>query len=174
MAVRRIVVVPNEVLNSKALEIDNIDDYVRSLALDMAETMYEAPGIGLAANQVGEPVRLVVVDVDYAYADPKEKRKNPIILLNPRICACEGEDTMEEGCLSVPDFNVEVSRAQCVQVQGVNLEGKPISFEAEGLLARVLQHEIDHLEGTTLLEHASALKRNLYRRRLKKKARRDD
>lgn len=173
MAVRRIVVVPNEVLNSKALEIEQIDDHVRRLALDMAETMYEAPGIGLAANQVGEAVRLIVVDVDYAYADPKEKKRRPIILLNPRISACEGEDTLEEGCLSVPEFNVEVSRAQCVQVSGVNLEGKAVSFEAEGLLARVLQHEIDHLEGTTLLEHASALKRNLYRRRLKKKARRE-
>ena len=173
MAVRQIVVVPSEILNARALEIENIDDYVCTLAHDMAETMYEAPGIGLAANQVGEALRLIVVDVQYAYAEPKEKKKDPIIIVNPRIAACEGEDTLEEGCLSVPEFNVEVSRAQCVEVQGVSLDGQPVRFEAEGLLARVLQHEIDHLEGTTLLEHASALKRNLYRRRLKKKARRE-
>jgi peptide deformylase len=172
MAVRPIVVVPHEVLNTKAREIEEIDEYVRKLAHDMADTMYQAPGIGLAANQVGEPLRLVVVDVQYAYAEPKDKKKDPIIVLNPRITTCEGEEIMEEGCLSVPDFNVEVARSQCVRVEGVSLDGKPVEIEAEGLLARVLQHEIDHLDGTTLLEHASALKRNLYRRRLKKKARR--
>ncbi len=173
MAVRPIVVVPHEVLNTKAQTIAEIDEYVRSLARDMADTMYQAPGIGLAANQVGEPLRIIVADVQYAYADPKEKKKSPIIILNPCITACEGEDVQEEGCLSVPEFNIEVARSQCVQVEGVDVEGKPLKIVAEGILARALQHEIDHLEGVTLLEHASALKRNLYHRRLKKKARRD-
>lgn len=173
MAVRPIVVVPHEILSTKAQAVQEIDAYVRNLARDMADTMYKAPGIGLAANQVGEPLRLIVADVQYAYADPKDKKKNPIIILNPCITACEGEDTQEEGCLSVPEFNIEVARSQCVQVEGVDLEGKPVKIVAEDILARVLQHEIDHLEGTTLLEHASALKRSLYHRRLKKKARRD-
>jgi peptide deformylase len=173
MAVRPIVVVPHEILNVRAQTIAEIDEYVRNLARDMADTMYEAPGIGLAANQVGEPLRLIVADVQYAYALPREKKKDPIIILNPCITACEGEDVQEEGCLSVPEFNVEVARSQCVQVEGVDLEGNPVTITAEGILARVFQHEIDHLEGTTLLDHASALKRNLYRRHLKKKARRD-
>lgn len=173
MAVRPIVVVPHEILSTKAQTIEEIDEYVRDLARDMADTMYKAPGIGLAANQVGEPLRLIVADVQYAYAEPKEKKKNPIIILNPCITACEGEDAQEEGCLSVPEFNIEVARSRCVQVEGVDLEGKPVTIAAEDILARVLQHEIDHLDGTTLLDHASTLKRSIYHRRLKKKARRD-
>ncbi len=173
MAVREIVVVPHPALSQEAEEIKNIDDYVRNLARDMAETMYQAPGIGLAANQVGEPIKLIVVDVDYAYGDPKDKKKRPIVIINPEIGLCEGSDTLEEGCLSVPDFNVDITRPSCIQLTGLDLEGNPVKIEAEGLLARALQHEVDHLKGTTILEHASILKRNIYRRRLKKKSRRD-
>lgn len=173
MAVRQIVVVPHPVLSQEAKAIKNIDDYVRNLARDMAETMYQAPGIGLAANQVGELIQLIVVDVEYAYGDPKDKKKKPIVIINPEIGLCEGSDTLEEGCLSVPDFNVEITRPSCIQLTGVDLEGNPLKIEAEGLLARALQHEVDHLRGTTILDHASVLKRNIYRRRQKKKARRD-
>lgn len=173
MTLRSIVVVPNEALKRKAKEIVNIDDHVRRLAADMAETMYKAPGIGLAANQVGELLRLIVVDVVYPYAEGKDKKKNPLVLINPQIVHCEGESVQEEGCLSVPDFGVEVKRAERCQVRCVDLAGKPINIDAEGLLARALQHEIDHLNGVTILEHASFLKRDLYRRRLKKKARKD-
>jgi len=172
MAVRPIVVVPHDALTRTAEEIIDINDRVRKLARDMAETMYKAPGLGLAANQLGELLRLIVIDVDYHYAEPKDRKKEPIWLINPEISLCEGEAVKEEGCLSVPEFEVEVKRAARVQVRGVGLEGKPIQIEAEGLLARVLQHEIDHLHGTTLLEHASSLKRGLYRRRLGKLARR--
>ncbi len=173
MPVRSIVVVPHEALSSKAAEVANITEQVRRLALDMAETMYKAPGVGLAANQVGELLRLIVIDALYAYSEPKERKKEPLFVINPTISSCEGEALREEGCLSVPDFDLEVTRAACVKVEGVDLDGKPLKIEAEGFLARVLQHEIDHLNGTTLLDHASPLKRNLYRRRLKKKARRD-
>jgi peptide deformylase len=173
MPVRPIVCVPDPVLSSRAEEITDIDEQVLCLAADMADTMYRAPGIGLAANQVGSLDRLIVVDVDYAYAEPQHKRKKPIFVINPVITKCDGSEKREEGCLSVPDFGVEVTRSTCVRVEGLDLEGNPISLEAEGLMARVFQHEIDHLEGTTLLEHASALKRSLYNRKLKKMARSD-
>lgn len=168
MAVRPIVVVPHVALSQKAKKITNIDDQIIKLARDMAETMYKAPGIGLAANQVGELARLIVLDVEYAYAEPHLKKKKPIFIINPSICSAEGETVKEEGCLSVPEFGVDVKRAARIEVKGVDLHGKPISFEAEGLMARAIQHEIDHLNGTTLLDHASHLKRTLYRRRLKK------
>jgi peptide deformylase len=173
MALRSIVVVPHDALSQKAKDIKEIDDRIRKLAADMADTMYKAPGIGLAANQVGELVRLIVVDVVYAYAEPDQKKKNPLVLINPAITMCEGECVKEEGCLSVPDFGLEIKRPTCIQVQAIDVQGKPFKIEAEGLLARALQHEIDHLNGRTILEHASALKRNLYHRRLKKRARRE-
>ncbi|MBI5247856.1 MAG: peptide deformylase [Desulfomonile tiedjei] len=173
MALRSIVVIPHEALNRKAKKINNIDDKIRLLAIDMAETMYKAPGVGLAANQVGELLRLIVVDVVYPYAEGKDKKKDPLVLINPEIVQSEGESVNEEGCLSVPDFGVEVTRAERCQVRCVDLEGNPLNIDAEGLLARALQHEIDHLNGLTILEHASFLKRDLYRRRLKKKTRRD-
>ncbi|MBI4965217.1 MAG: peptide deformylase [Desulfomonile tiedjei] len=172
MAVRPIVVVPHEALTRAAEEITDIDDRIRKLAHDMAETMYKAPGLGLAANQVGELCQLIVIDVEYPYAEPKDRKKKPIWLINPEICLCEGQAVKQEGCLSVPEFEVDVKRSESVQVKGIGLDGKPIQIEAEGLLARVLQHEIDHLHGTTLLDHASALKRSLYRRRIGKSARR--
>jgi len=172
MAVRTIVVIPHDALNQKAKEITDIDEYVRTLATDMCDTMYKAPGLGLAANQVGEPVQLIVCDVVYPYADAKDKKKEPLIIINPRIRRSEGECVKEEGCLSVPELDVEVKRAACVQVEGVDLTGKSLMVDAEGILARVLQHEIDHLSGTTILDHASALKRSLYRRRIKKRSRR--
>jgi len=171
MAVLPIVVVPNPVLTRRAKEITEIDERIRRLAQDMAETMYRAPGIGLAANQVGELCRLIVVDVAYAYAEPHQKVKNPIILINPKICLAEGEAVAEEGCLSVPDFGLEVARSEQVRVEAVDLDGNPLVIEADGLLARALQHEIDHLNGITILEHASYLKRNIYTRKVKKKAR---
>ncbi len=173
MALRSIVVVPHEALSQKAKEIKAIDDRIRKLAADMAETMYKAPGIGLAANQIGELVRLIVVDVVYPYAQPSEKKKDPLVLINPTITLCEGECVKEEGCLSVPEFGLEIKRPTCVQVEAVDVQGKPIKIEADGLLARALQHEIDHLNGRTILEHASSLKRNLYHRRVKKRSRRE-
>lgn len=171
VAILPIVVVPDAVLKKRAQDVTNIDEGIRTLAKDMADTMYHAPGIGLAANQVGRLVRLIVFDIVYPYAAPHEKKRNPICILNPRITMAEGSCSNEEGCLSVPQFGLEVRRAQRVHVAGVDLDGNPVSMDAEGLLARVLQHEIDHLNGATILDHASPLKRNLYKRRLKKKQR---
>jgi len=174
MSLRPIVVVPHEALKTRAEEITDIDEHIRTLGLDMTETMYQAPGgIGLAANQVGEPVRLIVLDVRYAYQEPQEKKKDPIVIINPVITLAEGESVLEEGCLSVPEFGVEIKRAEIVQVQGVDLDGNPLKIEGDAILARVLQHEIDHLNGTTILQHASVLKRNLYVRKIRKQARRD-
>lgn len=174
MALRSIVVVPHQILSSQAEPVADIDDQIRKLAADMIDTMYKAPGIGLAANQVGELLQLIVYDIVYPYAEPKKKKKSPVCLLNPTIHATEGEEIREEGCLSVPEFQIEIKRPACVQVEGIDLDGKPVRIEAEGLLARVLQHEIDHLHGRTLLEHASGIKRNLYRRRMRKHTRREE
>lgn len=172
MGVLSIVTVPHEVLSQTAEEIKNINDRIVDLARAMADTMYLAPGIGLAANQVGVAVRLIVVDVEYAYAEPHAKRKKPIVMVNPRVAMSEGLAVQEEGCLSVPEFTVEIERPQMVKLQWVDLNGKPHSVEANGLLARAVQHEIDHLEGRTILDHASPLKRGVYLRKIKKKARR--
>jgi peptide deformylase len=174
MAVRPIVVVPHQILSSNAEPVCDIDEEVRKLVTDMIDTMYKAPGIGLAANQVGELLQLIVYDIVYPYAEPKKKKRCPVCLINPTIRASEGEEIREEGCLSVPEFQIEIKRPACVQVDGIDLDGKPVRIEAEGLLARVLQHEIDHLLGKTLLEHASGIKRNLYRRRMRKHTRRDE
>ena len=168
MPVLRIVTAPDDILTSKAELVTELNEEVLRLASDMTDTMYKAPGIGLAANQVGELIRLIVFDIHYAYAEPKDKRKAPTVIINPVILISDGEEFKEEGCLSVPNFNVDVKRAARVQVEGVDINGKPVKIEAEGLMARVLQHEIDHLEGKTLLDHASALKRSIYQRRAKK------
>lgn len=173
MATLPIVVIPHVALSQPAEEIKEIDDRIRRIAKQMAETMYKAPGLGLAANQVAELIRLIVMDLDYAYAEPSKKQRKPIFIINPEICSREGEAVREEGCLSVPEFELEIKRSAQIEVKGVDLEGNPLRIEAEGMLARVLQHEIDHLYGKTLLDHASSLKRTLYQRRLKKKARRD-
>ncbi len=174
MALRSVVVLPHRALMTRAEEIANITEDIVALAEDMAETMYRAPGIGLAANQVAKPIRLIVVDVQYGSADPKEKKKQPIFVINPVITLTEGECTFEEGCLSVPDFRVEIRRPKIVRVEGVDLDGSPLAIEADGLLARALQHEIDHLEATTILDYASVLRRNLYRKKLRKMAGRGD
>ena len=172
MSALSIVIVPHVALGGKAKNVTNIDHRIVNLAHNMAETMYKAPGLGLAANQIGELVRLIVVDLEYAYADLKDKKKNPLFIINPQICESEGESVREEGCLSVPEFGIEITRAAEVEVQGVDLNGKQIRIAADGLLARVLQHEIDHLNGTTILDHASSLKRTLYHRKLRKRGRR--
>lgn len=170
MPVKPIVVVPHAALATKAEEIRDITDSIRTLARDMADTMYRAPGVGLAANQVGVPLRLIVVDVEYAYQEPKEKQKNPIFIINPQICSSEGSCTREEGCLSLPEFTIEIARSEVVRVEGIDLNGNHLVIDADDILARALQHEIDHLEGVTILDYASSLKKSLYKRKLKRMA----
>jgi peptide deformylase len=166
MAVLPIHKLPHPVLRQQAREISEINGRLQRLIDDMAETMYAAPGLGLAANQVGELQRLFVFDVAHKEGRPRKLQ----VVLNPGIVAGEGEITHEEGCLSVADFSAEVRRQARVLVKGLDREGKPIEITGEGLLAVVLQHEIDHLNGILFIDHISRLKRGMYLRRLKKQA----
>ena len=166
MAVLKIRTYPDPVLRSKAREVTNIDGALQRLIDDMIETMYAAPGIGLAANQAGVPQQILVIDIN-----ARQQAQYPLItLLNPRIIASEGTTEGEEGCLSLPGFNAVIERAERVQVKGLNREGKEIKIEAAGLLAVALQHEIDHLHGKMILDKAGPLKKSLYKKRVLKKS----
>ncbi len=166
--VLKIVTYPDKFLMQPTQEVENIDGELQRLVDDMSETMYDAPGVGLAAIQVGVDKSLMVFDV----ANPEEGDRRLQVLVNPRIVEAEGEIVSEnEGCLSVPDFRADVKRAERVLVDAFDREGKPLRMEAEGFLAVVLQHEIDHLNGTLFIDRISALKRNLYKRRVKKQMR---
>jgi peptide deformylase len=165
MAVLRIRTFPDDVLKRPAPPVERIDGALAALAADMAETMYDAPGIGLAAPQVGESVRLIVLDV----RKPDEPSgKNLLKLVNPVVAERDGEIVFEEGCLSVPDFTADVARARRILLRAWTLEQKEIEIEADELLAVALQHEIDHLDGKLFLDRLSRLKRDLYKARRKK------
>ena len=164
MAVLPIYKLPDAVLRQEAREITEINGNLQRLIDDMAETMYAAPGLGLAANQVGELQRLIVFDVSHKEGRPRKLQ----VVLNPCIAAGEGEIINEEGCLSVTDFCADVRRHAQVLVKGMNRHGKPMKIKAKGWLARIFQHEIDHLNGILFIDHISRLKRGLYLRRLKK------
>jgi len=163
MAVLEILKYPNPKLKKKSQPVEKIDPSFRQLVQNLAETLYAAPGVGLAAPQVGYLLRLVVIDVT-----PVNQPKNLMVLINPEIVTSEGECTWEEGCLSVPDFNEEVKRKKKVVVRCQNLEGETVEVEGNDLLSIVLQHEIDHLDGILFVDHLSQLKRDLYKRQLKK------
>jgi peptide deformylase len=163
MAILEIRKYPDPVLRQVSLPVENITgDTVRFIE-DMVDTMYAAPGVGLAAPQVGRSERIVVLDVDY-----ENPGKNLIKLINPEIRRAEGEVLWEEGCLSVPDFTAEVKRATRVKVAGFNEKEEEVTVEGEGLLAVALQHEVDHLDGKLFIDRLSRLKRELYTRRIKK------
>jgi peptide deformylase len=147
-----------------------VTDEIRELARDMLDVMYDEPGIGLAAPQLGEPVRLVVVDTEWTEEDAE---KNPTVLVNPELHDPEGRIVWTEGCLSVPDFQADVERAERIRVIGSDLDGNALDFQAEGLQAVCLQHEVDHLNGVLFIDRISRLKRNLYVQRRKKQLRRE-
>lgn len=159
----KIYTYPDQILRSKAEPVENIDGEMQKLIDGMAETMYAAPGIGLAAVQVGEARRVIVFDLS-----PRDEERNLSVLINPEIVMSEGHIVYEEACLSVVDFSAEVSRSAHVQARGVDRHGNPVDIEAEGLLAVCLQHEIDHLNGLLFIDHISNLKRSLYKKKLKK------
>jgi len=163
MSILQIVKYGNPILTKKAEEIINLDKYIEELAQNMVQTMYAVPGIGLAAPQVNESKRLITVDLSVG-----EDNQNLIILINPELIKQEGEVVYEEGCLSVPDINEKVVRPSRVIVKGIDLKGNEKTVEAEGLLARVLCHEIDHINGKLFIEHLSLLKRSLIKKKLKK------
>ncbi len=168
MAVLPLVEFPDPVLRKVAEPVGTIDDAVRKLLRDMADSMYDAPGIGLAAPQIGVSRRLIVVDVNWREQDP-----NPQGYVNPEIVFREGARAFEEACLSVPDFQSEVKRASRVVVKALDPDGKPVEVDAEGLKAVCFQHEIDHLNGMLFIDHISRLKRSLYVKRRKKDLARD-
>jgi len=163
MAVRKIVKFGHPVLHRRADPVLEINEEIIALARDMVETMHLAPGIGLAAPQLGIGQRLITVDLSVG-----EKPDELIILVNPEILEEEGETIEEEGCLSVPEIREKVVRPGRVLVRGLSLEGKEVEIEARNLLARVFSHEIDHLDGRLFIDRLSPLKRSLIRRRLKK------
>jgi peptide deformylase len=161
MAKLPILTFPNPRLRNKAQPVREVDGKVRQLVADMFETMYAAPGIGLAAIQVDVPLRVVVIDVS-------EANDSPVCLINPEILEVSGVEQMDEGCLSVPGFYETVSRAERVRVRALDRDGKPFEIEADGLLAVCIQHEIDHLDGKLFVDYISSLKRQRIRRRLEK------
>jgi peptide deformylase len=169
MAVRDIIQLPDPKLRLKSAPVTEIDEETRRLIADMFETMYDAPGVGLAAIQVGVPKRLVTVDVA-----PKEGEREPRVFINPEITWASAETNVhEEGCLSIPDYYEEVERPERVRVRFLDETGEPREIEADGMLATCLQHEIDHLEGVLFIDHISRLKRERVTKKFSKAAKRD-
>jgi peptide deformylase len=163
--IRPILTFPDPVLKQKAAPVTIINDEIRQLASDMAETMYDAPGVGLAAPQVGVLQRLILIDVA-----AKDEAPQLITAINPVIVQGEGEVYEEEGCLSVPDFSANVRRYETVVVKALSLDGQERLWQADGLLAIAFQHEIDHLEGTLFVDRLSPLKRELFIKKAKKRS----
>jgi peptide deformylase len=172
MALRPVLQFPDPRLKRVAEPIEKVNDEIRALARDMLEVMYDEPGIGLAAPQVGEAVRLIVVDTEWKDEENGERR--PLVLVNPEIVHREGSIVWNEACLSVPDFSAEVERAERVRVRGLDLEGRELAEDAEGLRAVCFQHEIDHLDGILFIDRISRLKRSLYVSRRKKAVREEE
>lgn len=159
-----ILTYPDKTLSQPTTPLDNIDGKVQEMIAGMANAMYAAPGVGLAAIQVGWNKSVLIYDIA-----PREESRELHVLVNPEIITQEGQIISEnEGCLSVPDFRADVKRSEFITVEGHDEEGNPIRLDAEGILAIVLQHEIDHLNGTLFIEHISSLKRQMYKRRIKK------
>ena len=163
MTILPILTLPDKRLRTKAKAVEKVDDSIRQLVDDMLETMYAAPGVGLAATQVDRHVRLVVIDVS-------EEKNQPLCLINPQIVHAEGEQVCEEGCLSVPDIYAKVKRAERVRVTAQDKDGKHFEMDADGLLAVCIQHELDHLEGIVFLDRLSPLKRKMALKKLQKQA----
>ena len=167
MAVKPLVLLPDPILRERSKPIERVDDDLRALADDMLATMYDAPGIGLAAIQIGEPVRMLVADVA-----KEDEPSAPHVLINPEIVARSDETGVyEEGCLSIPDYYADVERPASVTVTYVDRDGGERTLEADGVLATCLQHEIDHLNGVLFIDHISKLKRDMVIKRFRKLAR---
>ncbi|MBF0509419.1 MAG: peptide deformylase [Deltaproteobacteria bacterium] len=164
MAVLEIFKYPAPILKRPAKPVEEINPELLQLIDDMIETMYAAPGVGLAAPQVGQSCRVIVFD-----ANRNESERSPMALINPEIIAAEGEFCMEEGCLSAPELNVEIKRKGQVRVKALTRDGKEVTIEAKEFPAVLLQHEIDHLDGKLIIDYLSGLKRSLYKRKLKRK-----
>ena len=167
MALLDILEFPDPRLRTKAKPVTQVDDSIRKLADDMLETMYAAPGIGLAATQVNVHQRIVVIDVS-------EDKNQPLVLINPEFEVIEGEQQYDEGCLSVPGFYETVTRAEKIRLKALDRNGQPFELEADGLLSVCIQHELDHLDGMLFVDHISRLKRDRIRKKLEKEHKEKD
>ncbi|MGB3418566.1 MAG: peptide deformylase [Mesorhizobium sp.] len=167
MSIKPLIILPDPVLRQVSKPIERVDAPLRRLADDMLETMYDAPGIGLAAIQIGEPLRLLVIDLAKEGEEPA-----PHVFINPEILEkADARSVYEEGCLSIPDYYAEVERPATVRVRYLDRDGKAREMEAEGLMATCLQHEIDHLDGVLFIDHISKLKRDMVVKKFRKLAR---
>ena len=164
MAIRPILHFPDPKLRTPSIPVVEVDDNIRTLIDDMLETMYEAPGIGLAAPQVAAFQRVIVVDTS-------EDRSTPLVLINPELLEKRGMEEMDEGCLSVPGIFEPVERAEWIRVRALDRNGQPFEMEASGLEAVCIQHEIDHLDGKLFVDYLSDMKRNRIRKKMEKQRR---
>lgn len=169
MAIRPIVLYPDPVLLAPTREVETVDDEIRWLVRDMVETMYNAPGVGLAANQIGVPLRIFIVDLTVG-EEPGALR----VFINPVIRETSGSQVGEEGCLSFPDLTLDVERPAKATVEALDLNGEPFTLTVEGLLARAILHEYEHLDGKTFLGNVSPLKRELVKKRIRKRIKSGD
>ena len=166
MTIKPLIILPDPILRQVSTSLEAINDETRRLAEDMLDTMYDAPGIGLAAIQIGVPRRMLVLDVS---KDGEEK--TPLVFINPEIVASsDARSVYEEGCLSIPDYYAEVERPAAITVRYLDRDGKEQTIDADGLLATCLQHEIDHLDGVLFIDHISKLKRDMVIRKFTKAA----
>lgn len=166
MTIKPLIILPDPILRQVSAPLETINDEARRLADDMLETMYDAPGIGLAAIQIGVPRRMLVLDVSKDGED-----KTPLVFINPEIVTTsDARSVYEEGCLSIPDYYAEVERPATLTVRYLDREGKEQTIDADGLLATCLQHEIDHLNGVLFIDHISKLKRDMVIRKFTKAA----
>jgi len=166
MALREIKKYPDPVLRHKTSRVEHIDDTINQLIDDMVETMHAAPGIGLAANQIGVPLQVAVIDL--GMRENGVQRHELVVIINPEVLTMDGVAIEEEGCLSIPEYVEKVKRATKIRVRAVDRTGRPFEIEAEGLLAKALQHEIDHLNGLLYIDKLSPLKKNIFKRRYKR------
>jgi len=165
MSIRNIIIEPNPILRKKSTTLETVDDSTRKLLDDMLQTMYNAPGIGLAAVQIGILKRIIVIDV----SKKKEEEKNPLFLVNPKIKFKSKETSIyEEGCLSLPGYFAEIERPAKCKINYIDYHGKKAELEAEGLLSTCVQHEIDHLNGILFIDYLSKLKKDMIIKKLKK------
>jgi peptide deformylase len=165
MAIRTILHYPDTRLRQKALPVEQITPEIRALVEDMAETMYAAPGVGLAATQIGEPHRIFIVDIA-----AEDEPSNLMVFINPEIVENQGDQTGPEGCLSFPGITEDIKRASRVRIRAIDKEGKPFELTAEGLLSVAIQHEHDHLEGVLMIDKMGVLKKRIVQRKMQKRA----
>jgi len=169
MAIREIIILPDKKLRLVSKPVEAVTPQIRKLADDMLETMYDAPGIGLAAIQIAEPVRLITMDL----SKKTDEERQPRVFINPEILSASGEMSVyEEGCLSIPEYYEEVERPAVVRIRYLDLDGKTIEEEATGLFATCIQHEIDHLNGVLFVDYLSKLKRDRVLKKFTKAAKR--